>query len=238
MLALPLLLATTIGRSRRVVVVVALGCLAWQLDPLVSDLRSPPSAPFTALNRHLEAVGSQRVEVLAGRDHREASEVITTTALARGWARQVDVRDNPLFYRPEPLQETEYVTWLKQNAIDRVAVPREGAFDYGSVLAADLLRLRIRGLSEEWRDRDWIVYRVEDPTPVVAEPGKLLAYERTHLLIASPVQGEIAVDIRWSRWLSATGPACIEQAGDRVVLRFDRPGTATLTSSLQPDGRC
>jgi len=238
LVSVPLLLATTARRTPVVLAVVSCGFLAWQLDPLVGDLLSPPSAPFTALNQHLREVGSHRVEVLAGRDHREASDVAEVMPIARGWARQIDVRDNPLFYRPEPLTQPEYLTWLRERAIDRVAVPKRGKLDFGSVLAAALLQRPVKGLSLEWQNADWVVYRVDRPRTIVALPGVLEHYDRTTLALRSSQAGPVAVAVRPSRWLSLSGPACLDVKGNQVLVRFLAPGRVELTSSLRPAGRC
>ncbi|MCU1587631.1 MAG: hypothetical protein JWN31_1124 [Frankiales bacterium] len=95
LLALPLLLATTMRRRPALIALLSIGFLVWQLYPLIGDLRSR-TAPLTALTHELQRVGAHRAEVLAGRDHHEAYEVAKSVPLARGWARQIDVRDNHL----------------------------------------------------------------------------------------------------------------------------------------------
>ena len=237
LVAVPLLLATTARRPTALLMVLSVGFLAWQLDPLVGDLhRKTP--PLTGLTQALQRADSHRVEVLAGRDHHEAYEVAKVVPLARGWARQIDVRDNPLFYRPEPLGADEYLAWLQAHAIDHVAVPREGKLDYGSVLEGALLTRPIPGLVRVWSNADWVLYRVVDPLPIVTSPAEVVSSNRFEMVLRSPEAARVGVDVRWSRWLSLAGPGCLERSGNRVVVRFTSGGTVTMTSSLQPGGRC
>lgn len=237
LLALSLLLATTAGRTRVVMVTLSVGFLVWQLYPLVGDLSSR-TEPLTPLTQALERAGAHRVEVLAGRDHHEAYEVAKSVPIARGWSRQIDVRDNPLFYRDQPLTDAEYVAWLRMHAVDFVAAPRAGRLDRGSVLEGQLLAGPVRGLVREWQDASWVVYRVLGARPIVSAPARLVSEDRTEMVVTSGRAVPVVVDVRWSRWLSLEGPGCLERSGDRVVIRFTTPGTVTMSSSLQPTGQC
>ncbi|MCW2543331.1 MAG: putative integral rane protein [Frankiales bacterium] len=237
LLAISLLLATTAGRTRVVMVVLSCGFLVWQLFPLIGDLRST-TQPLTPLTQALERADAQRVEVLAGRDHHEAYEVARSVPIARGWSRQIDVRDNPLFYRNEPLGAGEYVAWLRDNAVDYVAAPRTGKLDHGSVLEGALLEGPVPGLKPQWQDDNWIVYRVLEARPIVAAPAHMVSSNRIEMVLESDRAAPVAVDVRWSRWLSLAGPGCLQRSGDRVLIRFQSAGTVTMTSSLNPAGRC
>jgi hypothetical protein len=237
LVAISLLLATTGKRATALLVALSIGFLSWQLYPLVGDLRSK-TEPLTGLTSALERADAHRVEVLALRDHHEAYEVAKSVPLARGWSRQLDVRDNPLFYRKEPLQPAEYLAWLRANAVDHVAVPRKGKLDFGSVLEGELLQRPIPGLVRAWEDESWIVYRVLQARPLVAAPAELVTTDRTEMVLRSPSAAPVTVDVRWSRWLSLDGNGCLERAGDRVLIRFYSPGVVTMTSSLQPVNRC
>jgi hypothetical protein len=64
-----------------------------------------------------------------------------------------------------------------------------------------------------------------------------LASSSTRLRLA--VQpGPVLVRVRWSRWLSVSGPACLARDGAQVQLRVRSPGTVELSSSLWPRGHC
>lgn len=237
LVAVSLLLATTARRSAPLVVLASVGLLAWQLDPVLDDLRAPQTSPLSAVTHELTALGAQRVEVVALRDHREAWQVAGVVPLARGWARQVDVRDNALLYR-DHLDAGDYRRWLRERAVDHVVVPRHGQLDYGSTTEAGLLRRGLPGLSEQWQDHDWVVYAVAGHQPLADLPAQVVSSGAAALVLRSPAAATVVVRVRWSRWLSLTGPGCLSRHGGGVTVRFRQPGTVVLGSSLLPSGHC
>lgn len=237
LLAGPLLVAT----ARRHVLVVAAataGLVWWQAGPTYGDLRAPAGPPYQALVSQLESVGAHRVEVVAPRDHREAYEVARHVPLARGWARQLDYDANPLFYKGT-LTSERYLSWLRQHSVDHVAVPVDATLDFGSSREGRLLRSGpVEGLTETWRDADWVVYAVIDPLPLVEAPVEVLGADRTTVRIRMEGPGSVVVNVRWSRWLSVSGPACISAEADQVRVEATAAGDVTLGSSLRPHGHC
>lgn len=230
------LLATS--KARGVLLSLAvIGSLAWQIDPTHADLQALDGLRTTGLTSELLHRGSARAEVVAPQNHKESWLVAERVPLARGWSRQIDLRLNPLFYE-EKLVAGDYVAWLHRNGVDTVAVPRRGLIDFGSTTEAALLKHPVRGLQQVWQDHDWRVFAVLDPTPVAAAPAAVVASTRTELRLRSDVAAAVDVRVRWSRWLSVTGDGCVERRGDLVRLRFTRPGTVTLSSSLLPSGHC
>ncbi|MCW2500769.1 MAG: hypothetical protein JWN87_2445 [Frankiales bacterium] len=238
LVAAPLVLATA-RRSLPVVLVATAVCLWWQSNPTLGDLNDRPRVSYTALNAELQALGSRRAEVVATRDHRESYLVAEKVPLARGWARQIDLDRNPLFYDGS-LSATTYRAWLLDHAVDMVAVPRRGVpLDFGSRAEADLVRTGgVAGLQEVWRDRDWTLYRVDGARPIAPAPATVIASGRTALVLRSAVPAEVPVEVRWSRWLTVDGPGCLQRDGDRVRVRFHAAGTMRLTSTLTPARHC
>jgi hypothetical protein len=238
LVAAPLVLATA-RRSLPVVLVATAVCLWWQSNPTLGDLSDRPRVSYTALNAELQALGSRRAEVVATRDHRESYLVAEEVPLARGWARQIDLDRNPLFYDGS-LSATTYRAWLLDHAVDMVAVPRRGVpLDFGSRAEADLVRTGgVAGLQEVWRDRDWTLYRVDGARPIASAPATVIASGRTALVLRSAVPAAVPVEVRWSRWLTVDGPGCLQRDGDRVRVRFHAAGTVRLTSSLTPARHC
>jgi hypothetical protein len=237
LLAAPLVVATTTVRWRYVAPVAAF-LVWWQLQPTLDDLTARPAPPFDALNAQLEELGVDRVEVVPLRNHDEAAEVPPAVPLARGWSRQIDTVENPLFYAG-PLEPDEYVEWLRDARVDAVALASDAAVDGGGRAERELLLGGdVPGLREVWRDDDWVVWEVPSAPPLADPPVEVLAADRARVRLRAegPVQAEVAV--RWSRWLSVDGPACVEQSGDRTRIRFTRAGEVTLTSSLRPTGHC
>ncbi len=222
-------------RLTPIAVVVLVGSLVWQLDPTRDDLRARPGPSMVALNQELAGVGAQRVEVVPARDHREAYEVAEHVAIARGWSRQIDVRDNQLFYRGR-LTGPAYVTWLKERAVDHVAVPRSAVLDYSSTRENRLLRDPVEGLRQVWQDADWTLYAVEDARPLA--DATVVSLSRTSIVLQVDRARDVQVRVRWSPWLTVDGPACVERVLGGVVLKVREAGTVTLTSSLLPGNHC
>ncbi|HUR14029.1 MAG TPA: hypothetical protein VM097_06010 [Mycobacteriales bacterium] len=236
LVAAPVLVATARRRALPLLLATAV-VLFWQAGPPWGDLRSPAGPPLGPLRTQLVALGAQRVEVLAPRDHRESWYVAERVPLARGWARQQDYTLNPLFYKGALTPEA-YLDWLRAHAVDHVAVPRDTVLDFGSTREGDLLR-RGASLQQVWQDDSWTVYAVPDPVPLAAVPATVVASGREALTVRVDRAADVVVHLRWSRWLSVSeGDACLERSGDEVLLRVHEPGVVTIGSRLVPKGHC
>ena len=236
LVAASLVLATS-RRNTLVVMAAAAGFLSWQLDPTLGDLEARPGPPLAAVTRELVHLGGQRVEVVAPRDHRESWTVAEVVPLARGWSRQIDLKQNPMFYRGS-LTAAAYLDWLRAHSVDHVALPLRAVLDFGSTREGRLLKHPVDGLALVWSDDDWVVYQVADAKPLGEQPARVVASRRTRLVLSSAEVATVRVDVRWSRWLSLSGPGCLARDGDRVRVTFRSPGTVTLGSSLLPEGHC
>lgn len=153
-LAPPVLIAC--GRlPRRWLVPVVAAATIWPLSDLaqqVAWVADPTTAAtyYRALSDELRraqahagaAATGERVEVLDTRNHGPSVQLATSFALARGWDRQADNADNPIFYRPGALTAQTYHDWLHQLAVGWVAVPAT-PLDYASVPEAALIRSRL-----------------------------------------------------------------------------------------------
>ncbi len=235
-LSASLVLATSRVRGP-VLAAAVMACLAWQLDPTHGDLQALSGPRTDGLTAELVRLDSRRAEVAAPLNHREAWKVAERIPLARGWSRQIDLQQNPLFYR-EKLSASAFTAWLRDNAVDTVAVPRRGQIDFGSTTEVALLKHPVRGLERVWQDADWSVYRVVDPRPIASAPAVVVRSTRTELRLRSDQPATVDVQVRWSRWLSLEGAGCLVRHGDRVRIRFPGAGLVSLTSSLRPSGRC
>ena len=236
LIAAPLALATT-HRGALLTAALVAGCLYWQVDPLQGDLMASPGPGLRDVTAELVSLDARRVEVVAPREHRESWRVAERVPLARGWGRQVDYRDNRLFYTGT-LTAAKYVDWLHAHGVDHVALPRRATIDFGGTREAKLLRKPVPGLTRIWQDRDWTVWAVDAPTPLASAPAGVVASTRTDLTVRAPGAARVQVLLRWSRWLSVSGPACIARSGDQVELRFTGPGVAVIGSGLRPRGHC
>jgi 8-oxo-dGTP pyrophosphatase MutT (NUDIX family) len=236
LLAAPLLVATA-RRQVLLVTVAAAGVLWWQVGPTWGDLRAPAGPSYGGLVRELQAVGALRVEVLAPRDHRESYEVARSVPLARGWARQLDYAQNRLFYKGTLTAEA-YLSWLREHAVDHVAVPVGTRLDFGSAREGALLGGPVAGLAQVWRSADWVLYAVADPVPLVSAPARVVAADRTSVTVRTDGPADVVLHVGWDSWLSVDGPACLARAGSAVRLAVREAATVTVSSALRPHGHC
>ncbi|MEV0156859.1 hypothetical protein AB0H57_24450 [Micromonospora sp. NPDC050686] len=217
----------------------------WQPPWMTNDLGRAGSAeagaafyrPLADELARRQLVG--RVEVVPLRDHWESAYLPPTVPLARGWERQVDTGRNALFYA-DRLDAQRYQRWLRREAVAYVAVAPDSVPDRYGREEADLIAAGQPYLREVWRDATWRLYAVVDPTPLVGAPGRLVAADRAQVRLAVTAPGDVPVRVRWSRWLTLTGPGgCLAPGEDGfTTLRAAAPGDYRVSSSLRPNGRC
>lgn len=236
LLAAPLVAATARRRSL-VVLAVAAALLQWQARPTLADLRAPAPPPTRTLERALARLEVRRVEIVPLRDHGETATVGRTFVLARGWSRQTDRQQDALFY-DGTLTAARFTAWLHEHSVDVVALAPRAALDVAGRREAALLAGPVPGLVVVFEDRTWTVWKVVNPVPLAARPLRVVASRPTRLVVQAGGPASGRVDVRWSRWLSVSGPACLERDGDRVRLRFRSAGIAVLGSGLTPRGHC
>jgi hypothetical protein len=241
LLAAPLVLATA-TEHWRIVLPIAVLLSWWQLQPPYADIRAKPAPPFAAVTKQLVALDAKRVEVVPLRDHGEATHIAPIVPLARGWSRQIDTGRNLLFYRGA-LFADEYRQWLIDNAVDTVALaPNATADRAGRGERALLLVGKVKDLERVWSDDDWVVWRftARERKQIAAPPVEVLDTGRTTISLVSPGAAYVDLVVRWSRWLSVDGPACLEKHGSWTRIRFSHAGAATVSSKLafRPHGHC
>ena len=197
-------------RAAAIVLVVPFGI--WQWAPSQSVVTSPASDPevhqsfYQPLLQELDQVAPQpvRVEIPPTFEHWEAAFVAPHVSLARGWERQLDVANNPIFYTDGALTATSYSKWLQSNGITWVALPA-APLDYAGVAESKLLNSgQVPGLSLTWQTSDWKLWRVDDSPGLVSGPARLteLAPDRVSLLVSRP--GQITVRVRYTAFWSVT----------------------------------
>lgn len=202
--------------------------------PLLAELGTEQRASGpTALGR--------RVEVVDTVNH-WASAYLSSVSLARGWDRQADVADDPIFYDRGELSAANYHDWLHQLAVGWVALPA-AALDYASVEEGKLVSGGLPYLTPVWSTPQWRLYRVDDPTSlatgatVVGETDRSITLSTTS---ATPV----FLRLRWSPYLRLLDadtllpePACVTDIKGWVQLTAPRAGTFQLTSRFTPTSR-
>lgn len=155
--------------------------------------------------------------------------------LARGWETQEDTALN-LPLTQDPLDPITYKAWLDNNAVGYVALP---SFTAGPYPEYKLVANHPPSyLTRIWGDRNWDLYRVANPTPIVAPPATVLAHDQKSMTIRVPCACTLAVRVHWSRFLlaarqqrAAGGPGWVDATpAERAQLVDDGTGWSVLTT--------
>ncbi|MFN2562029.1 MAG: hypothetical protein ABR571_12135 [Jatrophihabitans sp.] len=221
-----------------------------------TDLRHA-SAPVSSVSYYTPLVDrldgipelrNYRVEVVDHGAHTGYDALLGHAMLARGWETQDDKALNRSLDR-RSLDPVTYKVWLDNNAVGYVALP------LGSVAGNGEYTLVESGtapyLHRIWSSNDWQLFRVGNPTPIVARPASVLAHDQKSMTIDVPCACTIGVRLRWSKFLTATRQepdpsgtgtvdgtprvhAAIENDGSGwSTLTTSRPGTYVLRGSLR-----
>jgi hypothetical protein len=231
--------------------------IAFSVVPLVVMQWQPAWASFTADRSDISTrasyftglvdylghhdVPAGRVEIVPTKLHWESAYVAPVIPLARGWERQLDTSDNPIFYTPGALTSTTYLAWLKQNGVRYVGLA-DAAVDYAGTREAQLVRSGVAGLRSVWTDAHWHVYQVVGSPGIVSGPGHLERLDGGQIVVDATRPGEVLVRVRYtSRWALTQGSACISEApGGWISITVDHPSRIELNVHLtsDPNGKC
>jgi hypothetical protein len=195
--------------------------------PLVAALAADQAArPHTL---------GQRVEVVDTRNHWAAAQIARHHALARGWERQADRANNPLFYATGRLDPASYHAWLSELAVGWVAVPA-AELDYASVSEARLVSTGLPYLQAIWSNADWTLYRVLN-APGLATPGTVLEIDDRGLTIAARAT-TVRLALRWSPYLVVTTASgrpvagCVGERDGWTFIHVPAPGTYRVVADF------
>jgi hypothetical protein len=229
-------------RWRIAAVVMVVPFAVWQWAPGGSVVTSPSSHPELQQSFYqpllqelaLRAPEPIRVEVPPTLEHWEAAFLAPHISLARGWERQLDIADNPLFYTPGALTASSYKTWLDTNGITWVALP-SAPLDYASQGEARLLESgQVAGLDLVWQTPDWRLWRVDGSPGLVSGPASLTSVEPDHLILQVSQPGPITVRVHYTEfWTVTTGAACLSPApGGWTAIDAVTTGSMELSASV------
>ncbi len=183
-------------------------------EPLLDFLERQPGPPF-------------RIEIPFTRFHWEAYVVAPHFAIARGWERQLDIKDNALFYSGR-LTATSYRAWLDQNAVRFVAAP-DAPLDYSAQGEIALINHGLPYLRLVMRTPHWRVYEVANATPIVQGAATLRRMGTDSLTVEARRRGTAMIHVRFSPyWVLSQGFGCVSPAGDFTALSVRRPGPMRL----------
>ncbi len=190
----------------------ALRAAYWR--PLIAFLDRQGGPPF-------------RIEIPFTAIHWEAYFVAPHFPLARGWERQLDIKDNHLFYAGT-LTPAKYHAWLQDLAIRFVAVTDTTP----DVSARQEVRLINRGLPflrPVLRTRAFRVYAVRDALPIVQGPATLTGLGPNSVTLRADRAGPLLVRVRFTPyWKLGEGSGCVAPDGDFTKLTLRRPGLVKL----------
>jgi hypothetical protein len=202
---------------------------------------STDKAYFAPLDRELVALAGHspaaRVEVVPTEYHWEAAYVADVVPLARGWERQLDEADNPIFYRHAGLTPQSYRAWLLDNGVRYVALASAPLDMAGRAEATLVSSGRVPGLRLVWAADGWRVWAVSGSPGIVSGPATLVSEDNGEVVLNATSTGPVTVRIRWNPdWFVADGAGCDEPAGEWTLLNLDRSGPVDLEMSVfSPD---
>jgi hypothetical protein len=181
-----------------------------------------------------------RVEVVPTGDHWEAYWLPRAGfPLARGWYRQLDIAQNPLFYE-EPLDPGEYRRWLRDQAVRYVLLPDTQLGRIGEEREADLLRSGRSGLREVFAAGRWRIWEVPDATPLLTGPGaaEIEAFEHERIAGRVGAPGVYRLRVRFTPYLRPLeGDLCLVEAPNgSTLLRARAAGRFVLEAGPRRGG--
>ncbi|WP_416211418.1 hypothetical protein [Frankia sp. Cas3] len=240
--------AMLLARRPRVLLVVAIPLVGWQIGPVHGALATYGDASgqpgyYTGLLDYLDhgPVAAGRVEVPFTRAHWEASLVAPHVPLARGWERQLDMTYNSLFYDGTLAPDT-YHRWLLERGVRFVALP-DVELDSSALGEAKLLAAGQPYLELAWSDPHWKVWLVTDAPGLVRGPATLTELGVSSLAVNFSAPGLATVLVHFTPyWQLDDGyddgyEACVFETADGWTgIRTDTPGPVRLSARLTVSG--
>ena len=213
--AAPLAIAMVRVDRRKIVSLGVAGLLVWQWTPAVSGLISSSGDPsrhpeyFAPLVARLgSGAQSERVEIPFTKQHWEAAYVAPHVPLARGWERQTDRANNPLFYTDRPLTAARYKAWLYHNGVSWVALP-DVPLDSSSIAEAALIRKGLPYLRLEWKNAHWKLWKVVGSPGLVSGPATMSMPKPDKLVVRARRPATLLLRVRYTpTWHVTEGNAC------------------------------
>jgi hypothetical protein len=217
----------------------AWGVMSGAAASLPSTHRSYFAPLDAALSRYGAEQPAGRVEVVPTEYHWEATYVAPVMPLARGWERQLDVADNPLFYRPGALDAASYKSWLLDDGVTFVALPDAPLDSAGQAEGRLIESGQVPGLRLVWRSAHWRLYSVAGSQGIVAGPAQLLSANDGQVVVAAEQPGQILIRIRYSSdWVLSGGAGCIRRGeGSWISVDAYRAELFKLKLSLLGGGK-
>jgi hypothetical protein len=142
----------------------------------------------------------------------ESDYVALQYSLARGWERQLDTADNPIFYRAHALTPGSYRRWLLDNGVRFVAVP-DAALDYAGRAEKKLVLAGVPGLHPVWHSLHWRVYAVAGAPGILDGDGELLNADGGEISIEANAKTTLLIREHYtSAWKITQGVGTISRS--------------------------
>ncbi len=239
--------AQTRFRPRALVAVALVGALAYNLVPYLMQIpfrldSRPASASFwrPALRYLARHDGPDyRVEVVPTANHWESYWLPRAGfALARGWYRQLDIKQNPVLYEHD-LTATAYRAWLRTMAVRYVLVPATELDPDGGPREAAIVTGPRSGLRLVFRDRNWRIYALPNPTAILTGKSGAHIDHLGHAAVTGTATsaGAYGLRIRFTPyWTVTPAGTCVGRApGGMTELVLAHPGRFALRAPRSLD---
>ncbi|MGH3050538.1 MAG: hypothetical protein ACRDLK_10295, partial [Gaiellaceae bacterium] len=233
-------------QPRRLVLLALAVAFAYNLTPYMLLVPSrldnrPAHASFWQpalgfLQRH--ANPEYRVEVVPTAAHWEAYFVPKAGfALARGWYRQLDVVDNPALYSKQ-LDAASYRRWLRASAVHYVLLANAPLDWDGGPQEAKILGSPGSGFDVVFRSKDWTIYKLPDPTPLLTGPGSPVVTNFGHTVIRGYVTrpGRYLLRAHFNPYWHLAGGCTAKGPNKMTWLELKTAGPFALSVPASPDG--
>jgi hypothetical protein len=211
----------------------------------VADMPSTHAAFFTPALQFAATHYSPnyRFNVVALDTHWEAYYFsVNGYSITRGWFRQDDAVHNQVLN--STFTAAQYVRWLRSLAVEYVFLPN-APLDWSGPRETQLLTTSPE-FTEVFHDRNWRIYKLADPQPLVVSlsggaPADVLVLQHQSLYMHVPAKGRYLVRITYSPfWKLTAGFGRLQQGtGDFLELDASKAGyyglaiSVTVNSSLR-----
>jgi hypothetical protein len=240
---LPAVVVATSVRQARVAVLAVSVALVLSTKQSVGDVfagSGKTASPdyYTTLIGELNTLHrpllTYRLEVVEDGTHTASFALLDHAMLARGYEYQEDNALNKVLSDPE-LDATQYKLWLDNNAVGYVAIARthrKMSPEYALVST-----FRPAYLLPQWSDDKWVLYRVQDPNPIVRAPVTVRTFAQSELVLHVPCACRFTVRVRKPENLRAvtTPPPGSTVQPVKAKLQDDGFGWTMMTTTSPGD---
>lgn len=213
----PLLAVLLLRRHPVLLAVLAIPLLWWQLGTTVEDVvraeRDPSTelAFYEPLIEELEKRAPEAIpltlHVPPTRSRWESVYLAERFPLARGWLRQEESDDFPLF-DDGPIDPDAYLDWLSERGVDYVAIADAEA-DYLAETEIELADSERFPLEQVWSDSDWRLYAVPGASAPIGVEALALRPDGFTVEADGP---SASVPLRYTSYFEVVdGAACVAQ---------------------------